>query len=134
MDGLKWHENVFVSKNLEIAGQTHELFEQLWQTMDDFGQVFAWDEWKDVTRKIGTILGYPKTAVDDFVNLKNNRDAISYESRLKRMERNRYYAHSAEYEEQEYREYDYKLNKAISELAPKTTDILANNQAKRWLE
>ena len=132
-DKLEWIESIYISKDLKIAGQIHQEFEKLWQTMDDFGRVFALDEWKSTTIKIGKLLGYPQTAVEDFVDFSTNDEDVSYGERIRRVERNRYYAHSAKYEEQEYQEYDYKLNQAIAEFAPRTTQVLTSNQAKRWL-
>ena len=130
IDGPEWRENIFISKELKIAVQAHETFEQLWQTMDNLGQIFAPNEWRVATKKIGRLLGYPETAVDAFAD---NRENIVSEEHIRRIDRNRYYVHSAEHEEQEYYEYDYKINQAISELAPQATQVLTSNKAKRWL-
>lgn len=72
---------------------------------------------------------YPKTATNDFAK----DDDVNDSGRIERMKRNRYYAHSAKYEEEEFRLYEQKLNRAISKLAPKTTENLTENKEKRWL-
>ena len=71
----------------------------------------------------------PKTAIIDFIK----DDDIENKDRARRMERNRYYAHSAKYEDREFRLYDQKLNMAISNFAPKTAKLFTENKEKRWL-
>ncbi len=100
--------------------------------MDDYGQIYAPEEWQNATIKLGKLVGYPDTAVMAFADSASERDINSRE-RAERMRRNRYYAHSAEYEEQKYETYDLKLNQAIAELAPKTAEIYANDKTKKWL-
>ena len=79
--------------------------------------------------EIGMLLGYPETAVKNFVTETdyNNKE------RVERMKRNRYYAHSPEHEEEEYQAYDRKINEAIEEYAPKTKSVLTAEVGKRWL-
>lgn len=119
-----------ISKDLEVARKTRDAFVELWQTMDDDGVMLDRAGWRDATKRIGGLLGYPKTAIDSFIE----EDDVHDEERMKRMERNRYYAHSAEHEEEEFRAYDQKLNRAVSDLAPKTAKVLTRNKKKRWLE
>ena len=119
----------YVSKSLVKARKTHEAFLDLWSSMDGLGQIVSAKKWRKATKKIGKMLGYPKTAVESFIKGWNEDD----EEREKRMERNRYYAHSAKYEEKEYQQYDRKLNYTISKYAPKTTKCLTKNKKKRWL-
>lgn len=123
-------KDFYVSKKKKLAEKTHQSFVELWPTIDDNGEIIDHKKWAKATTKIGKLLGYPKTAIKEFVE---ERD-IENEDRMKRMERNRYYAHSAKYEEKEFRQYDLKLNKAISEFAPKTTAIWIEDKEKRWLK
>ncbi|MBR5647644.1 hypothetical protein IKW73_01745 [Candidatus Saccharibacteria bacterium] len=118
------------SKKIKIAEKTRMAFAKLWSTMNDEGEILDRKKWVKATKRIGKLLGYPKTAVNEYVN----ETDLESEERMKRMERNRYYAHSAKFEEGEFNSYDRKLNKAISELAPKTAEFLSSNKEKRWLE
>ena len=61
------------------------------------GKLLIWKSGEKNTREIGKLLGYPKTAIDDFVK----NDDYDDEERTKRMKRNHYYTHSAKYEERE---------------------------------
>ena len=118
-----------ISKKVRLAEQTHVAFVELWSTMNDRGEILDQRKWAKVTKKIGRLLGYPRTAINDFT--KDN--AIENKDRIERMDRNRYYVHSAKYEDREFKMYDQKLNKAISNLTPKTTNLLTKNKKKRWL-
>lgn len=129
---VKWVEYVFISFDQNLAIKAHNAFDELWNTMDDYGQIYAPEKWRDVTIKLGKLVGYPNTAVMAFANSANNHDVDSKE-RIERMKRNRYYAHSAEHEEREYKNYDLKLNQAIAELTPKTAKLYAKDKSKRWL-
>lgn len=124
-------EEIFcISKSIDLSKQLHDAFTDLWATMDDYGKVFAMENWEDATKRIGELLGYPDTAIDYFIKEKNLND----EKRIACMRRNRYYVHNPMFEEREFEAYDRKLNQAISEYAPKTTDYFTENQKKRWLE
>lgn len=130
--GLETDEDMYVSTASEKAAEAHAAFEELWQTMDDFGQIYNPEKWEVTTKRIGKLMGYPETAIKEFVN-PSNSDAESDEERTARMRRNRYYAHSAEHEEEEYQAYDLKINQAIAELAPMTTKLFVAEKGKRWL-
>ena len=123
-------EDFCISKKKKLAERTRQAFNVLWSTIDDNGEVINQRKWVKISKKIGKLLGYPKTAIDDFAKTADADD----EDRVKRMNRYRYYAHSAEHEESEFRSYDLKLNKAISEFAPKTADLFSSNKEKRWLD
>ena len=122
-------KNFCISKKAKLAEQTHVAFVELWSTMDDNGEILDRRKWVKTTKKIGKLLGYPKTAINSFIK----DDDLKDKDRIERMRRNRYYAHSAKYEDREFRMYDQKLNKAISDFAPKTTSLLIKNKEKRWL-
>jgi hypothetical protein len=118
-----------ISKKTRLAKQTHKAFFKLWSTMDDRGEILDQRKWTKVTKKIGRLLGYPKTAIDEFTK---ERD-IDNKNRIERMNRNRYYAHSAKYENDEFRSYDQKLNRALADFAPKTAALFSKDTEKRWL-
>ncbi|MBR2753977.1 hypothetical protein IKF28_02185 [Candidatus Saccharibacteria bacterium] len=118
-----------ISKKKKLAEQTHKTFIELWSTIDNNGGINNRRKWVIATKKVGKLLGYPKTAINSFV--KDND--LENKDRIERMKRNRYYAHSAKYEDREFRMYDQKLNKAISDFAPKTASLLTENKEKRWL-
>lgn len=118
-----------ISKKMSLAEQTRKAFTTLWTTMDEKGTILDREKWVETTREIGELLGYPKTATEEFIK----EDDLDNKDRVERMKRNRYYIHSAKHEDEEFAAYDQKLNKAISELAPKTTNVLTSKKEKRWL-
>ena len=123
------NEMFCISKKIEIARQAQKALVELWATMNDEGEIIKHEEWAESTKKIGELLGYPETAVVDFIKGGDLKD----EERRKRMKRNRYFVHSAEHEEEEFMMYDKRLNGAISDFAPRTASCLASNKEKRWL-
>lgn len=127
-DHYEWVEYAYISKDMVLARRAHEAFERLWGTMDEIGQIFDPETWIDATEQIGGLLGYPKTAIDYYINSTNNDDI---KERAERVRRNRYYAHSAEFEEQEYQTYDLRLNQAITEFAPKTAAYFSSEEDER---
>ena len=130
VNGKKLTDRDFcISKKIRLAKQTHKAFVKLWSTMDNAGEILNHKKWVKTTRKIGKLLGYPKTAIKDFVK----ETDIDNDDRIERMKRNRYYAHSAKYENDEFRSYDQILNRALADFAPKTTALLSKNTEKRWL-
>ena len=122
----------FISKDETKASSLRELFKSLWKNIDEKGNIIDKGAWVDITQKIGGLLGYPETALEEFVRL-SDEDIMS-ETRRARMGRNRYYSHSAEYENEEYESYDKKLNQAIENYAPMTAKVLKFETGKRWLD
>lgn len=129
---LDWFQDIYISRSLNTASNLRQEFETLWNSMDDFGQIIDEPKWQSATRKIGSLLGYPETAVEQFAATTNPN--IDDPDRAARMKRHRYYVHTAEHEEQEFESYDLKLNQAIAELAPRTAAELTKNPHKRWLK
>ena len=113
----------FISKDMETAEKLKAGFKRL------HGSKGSKEAMEKATYEIGMLLGYPETAVKNFVTETdyNNKE------RVERMKRNRYYAHSPEHEEEEYQAYDRKINEAIEEYAPKTKSVLTAEVGKRWL-
>lgn len=86
------------------------------------------------TFKIGDLLGYPETAIIEYVSKNKNELYINSEEHLARIRRNRYYAHSEVFEEAEFKEYDLPMNLAIKKYLPRTETIMAADSTKRWLD
>lgn len=122
----------FISKDETKASSLCEQFVFLWESIDEKGNIKDKGAWVDITLKIGRLLGYPETATEEFVRL-SDEDIMS-ETRRARMGRNRYYSHSAEYENEEFESYDKKLNQAIENYAPMTAKVLKAKTDKRWLD
>ena len=120
----------YISRDEATARELSLQFETVWNNMSGEG-IADKNAWSNATMRIGELLGYPKTAVIDFVAL--DEGAIGGEERIARMCRNRYYSHSAEHEEEEYAAYDRILNQAIEDNAPKTAAVFKSKQGKRWL-
>lgn len=129
MGKLTWIEDVYVSRDIKTILNLREYSEKLRHSMDDIGQIFNQALWEESSREIGKLLGYPDTAIDYFIS---NQD-INDEERQKLVERNRFYVHSPEHEEQEYQAYDRKIYQALSDYAPKTAKLFSENKSKRWL-
>lgn len=129
---IEWIQYVYISKDVTTAAKLHQEFKNLWGSMDNYGQTLDESKWQSATRKIGSLLGYPDTAVEHFAN---NTDAdIDDPDRIARMKRYRYYIHTAEHEDDEFKAYDLKINQAIAKYAPKTTAELTKDPHKRWLD
>lgn len=92
------------------------------------------DEWTVATFKIGDLLGYPETAIIEYVSKNKNELYINSEEHLARIRRNRYYAHSEVFEDAEFKEYDLPMNLAIKKYLPRTATIMAADSTKRWLD
>ena len=90
-------------------------------------------EWTKLTLKIGELLGYPKTAVLEFVSKNGDEEYVEDANRMGRIERNRYYIHSKTFEDEEFEEYDLPLISAIKQYLPRTAAIMQTDLKKRWL-
>ena len=117
----------YISRDEAVAKNLESFFAALWEITDNNSMVSRREEWENLNLKIGTLLGYPETAIKYFISNDMSEDW------RERIARNRYYAHSKEHEEEEYYAYDQKLNRAVNEFAPKTAKIYCNNKTKRWL-
>lgn len=122
--------NFSIAKDYKKATQIKEAFELLWDSMDEFGQVINKRQWKNATKKIGKSLGYPATAVKDFLN----DEDVDNPDRQARMARNRYYAHSAKHEREEFLSYDRPINLAVEKYAKRSAEILRADGGERWTE
>ena len=127
-----WNEDVYISKEKETAMRLKDAFEKMWKTIDDLGEIIKPEEWNEETLKIGKLLGYPMTAVEAFISdrdVMDDKDCRSFVD-----EKNRYYAHSKEFEREEFELYDKPLNLAIEKCAPRVAKIMKSDEKKRWTE
>lgn len=92
------------------------------------------NEWNEANLRVGKLLGYPKTAVLEYIKTSGIASYMKNEKRRKRMARNRYYVHSEKFEDDEFREYDLPLNQAILKYLPRVVKIMQADFKKRWLD
>ena len=91
-------------------------------------------KWNEANLRVGKLLGYPETAVLEYIKTSGNASYMKNEKRRERMARNRYYAHSEKFEDDEFREYDLPLNQAILKYLPRVAKIMQADSKKRWLD
>ena len=87
-------------------------------------RIFAWEK----------LLGYPETAVLEYIKTSGDASYMKSEKRRKRMARNRYYAHSEKFENDEFRKYDLPLNQTILKYLPRIAKSMQADLKKRWLD
>lgn len=92
------------------------------------------NKWNEANLRVGKLLGYPETAVLEYIKTSGDASYMKSEERRKRMARNRYYAHSEKFEDDEFRKYDLPLNQAILKYLPRIAKSLQADQKKRWLD
>ena len=92
------------------------------------------NEWNEANLRVGKLLGYPETAVLEYIKTSGDASYMKSEKRRKRMARNRYYVHSEKFEDDEFREYDLPLNQAILKYLPRVAKIMQADSKKRWLD
>ncbi len=92
------------------------------------------NKWNEANLRVGKLLGYPETAVLEYIKTSGDSSYMKSEERRKRMARNRYYAHSEKFEDDEFREYDLPLNQAILKYLPRVANSMQADSKKRWLD
>lgn len=92
------------------------------------------NEWNEANLRVGKLLGYPETAVLEYIKTSGDASYMKSEERRKRMARNRYYAHSEKFEDDEFRKYDLPLNQAILRYLPRIAKSMQADPKKRWLD
>ena len=92
------------------------------------------NEWNEANLRVGKLLGYPKTAVLEYIKTSGDASYMKNEKRRERMARNRYYVHSEKFEDDEFREYDLPFNQAILKYLPRVAKIMQADFKKRWLD
>ena len=92
------------------------------------------NEWNEANLRVGKLLGYPETAVLEYIKTSGDASYMKSEERRKWMARNRYYAHSEKFEDDEFRKYDLPLNQAILRYLPRIANKIQADTKKRWLD
>ncbi len=129
------NEFIYISLDTRLCFQLMEFYSIVIDLMKD-GKVVegSWSEWKEANLRVGKLLGYPKTAVLEYIKTSGDASYMKSEKRRKRMARNRYYVHSEKFEDDEFREYDLLLNQAILKYLPRVAKIMQADSKKRWLD
>ena len=115
----------FISKSDKKLCELQEDFHKLWDTAYDAPEKPSLDA------EIGLLLGYPETAVRYYTH-RDRSKALSEASAI-RGARNRHFAHSQLYEDEEFRLYDAKIHRAMDKYTPRAAKILKSDKSKRWL-
>lgn len=92
------------------------------------------NKWNEANLRVGKLLGYPETAVLEYIKTSGDASYMKSEKRRKRMARNRYYVHSEKFEDDEFRKYDLPLNQAILKYLPRIAKSMQADLKKRWLD
>ena len=92
------------------------------------------NEWNEANLRMGKLLGYPETAVLEYIKTSGDASYMKSEKRRKRMACNRYYVHSEKFEDDEFRKYDLPLNQAILKYLPRIAKSMQADSKKRWLD
>ena len=92
------------------------------------------NKWNEANLRVGKLLGYPETAVLEYIKTSGDASYMKSEMRRKRMARNRYYVHSEKFEDDEFRKYDLPLNQAILKYLPRIAKSMQADLKKRWLD
>ena len=87
-----------------------------------------------VNINVRKLLGYPETAILEYIEASSDELYFKSEKRREKMARNRYYAHSEKFEDDEFRQYDLPLNQAILKYLPRIAKIMQTDPKKRWLD
>lgn len=128
-------EFLYISFQKRICRELKSAYEQMMNSMrNGFVMDGKEDEWTVATFKIGDLLGYPETAIIEYVSKNKNELYINSEEHLARIRRNRYYAHSEVFEDAEFKEYDLPMNLAVKKYLPRMATIMAADSTKRWLD
>lgn len=119
--------SLYVSKNIKKSERLKELFNSL--ESYNYGDTAR----KDINAEIGTLLGYPQTAINYYVRYVESGNLS--ESHKERVKKYFYYAHSDTYQNKEYKEYDERLNRALEKYSPRSTKVIRKKYPnKRWLD
>lgn len=114
-------KSFFVARSHKKAAELQAAFRELWCKGPS----------AEIHTRIGTLLGYPDSAVQYFIRA-HTENGIS-DNHMERGARNRFYAHSAAHEDEEFAAYEEPIYRQLSKHCPKTTRILRSNTEKRWL-
>lgn len=128
-------EFIYISIDDSLCDQLMENYSVVTDLIED-GVVAEKDrnEWNEANLRVGKLLGYPETAVLEYIKTSGDASYMKSKKRRKRMVRNRYYTHSEKFEDDEFRKYDLPLNQAILKYLPRVAKSMQADSKKRWLD
>ena len=128
-------EFIYISIDDSLCDQLMENYSVVTDLIED-GVVAEKDrnEWNEANLRVGKLLGYPETAVLEYIKTSGDASYMKSEKCRKRMARNRYYTHSEKFEDDEFRKYDLPLNQAILKYLPRVAKSMQADSKKRWLD
>ena len=131
----KGNEFLYISQDIKLCYELMENYSIVTDLMKD-GMVAEKnrEKWNEVNINVGKLIGYPETAILEYIEASSDELYFKSEKRRERMARNRYYAHSEKFEDDEFREYDLPLNQAILKYLPRIAKIMQTDPKKRWLD
>ena len=131
----KRNEFLYISRDTKLCYELMENYSVVTGLMKD-GMVAEKDreKWNEANISVGKLLGHPETAVLEYVKMFGDLSYIKSGKRRERMARNRYYAHSEKFEDDESRQYDLPLNQAILKYLPRIAKIMQMDPKKKWLD
>ncbi len=115
----------FIGKSEKKVRELQDDFHRLWDMPYDAPEKPSLDG------EIGLLLGYPETAVRYYTH--RDRSKALSSANATRSARNRHYAHSDAHEDEEFRQYDAKIHRAMDKYTPRAAKILKADKNKRWL-
>ena len=115
----------FIGKSEKKVCELRDDFHKLWRTPYDSPDKPSLDA------EIGLLLGYPESAVRYYTH--RDRSKALSEANATRGARNRHYAHSDAHEDEEFRQYDARIHRAMDKYTPRAAKILKADKNKRWL-
>ncbi len=111
----------FIARSHKKAAELQDAFRELWCKGPN----------AENHTRIGVLLGYPDSAVQYFIRA-HTENGIS-DNHMERGSRNRFYAHSAAHENEEFEAYEAPIYRQLAKHCPKTARTLRANSEKRWL-
>ena len=126
----KGNEFLYISRDTKLCYELMENYSVVTGLMKN-GMVAEKDrKWNEANISVGKLLGYPETAVLEYVKMFGDLSYIKSGKRRERMARNRYYAHSEKFEDDEFRQYDLPLNQAILKYLPRIAKNMQMDQKR----
>lgn len=117
--------NLFVSKSDKKLSEIVLSFDELWKLNYESPEKPAIDA------KIGKLLGYPETAISYYIH--RDRGKSLSDAHKERIAHNRFFAHSAAHEDEEFAVFDAKIYRAMKKYTSRSAKIFESNKEKRWL-
>lgn len=111
----------FIARSHKKAAELQDAFRELWCKGPS----------AENHTRIGVLLGYPDSAIQYFIRA-HTENGIS-DNHMERGSRNRFYAHSAAHEDEEFEAYEAPIYRQLAKHCPKTARTLRANPEKRWL-